>query len=69
LSIKEQRKLTQKRLSSNPSLKSKLPELFIDAYEVAILSAARETGIEETVFPKKCPWALNDLMDNNFFPD
>jgi Domain of unknown function DUF29 len=69
LSIKEQRKLTQKRLSDNPSLKSKLPELFADAYEVAILSAARETGIEETVFPKQCPWTLNKLMDNDFFPD
>lgn len=69
LSIKEQRKLTQKRLRSNPSLKSKLPEILNDAYEVSILSTARETGIEETVFPKQCPWTFEQVISDEFFPE
>ncbi|EGY29921.1 hypothetical protein Rin_00000980 [Candidatus Regiella insecticola 5.15] len=69
LSIKEQRKLTQKRLRSNPSLKSKLPEIINDAYEVSILSTARETGIEESVFPKECPWSFEEVISDKFFPE
>lgn len=69
LSIKEQRKLTQRRLRANPSLKVKLPEIAAAAYEVSILSAARETGLEEAAFPTQCPWSLEQVLDNEFYPE
>lgn len=69
LSINKQRKLTQKCLCGNPSLKSKLPAILNDAYEVSILSTARETGIEETVFPKQCPWTFEQVISDEFFPE
>lgn len=51
-----------------PSLKSKLPELFLEAYELSIDDAVRETGINEAVFPKQCEWTLKQNLDQDFLP-
>lgn len=52
----------KKLLKDNPSLKSKLPELIQDAYYVACLNAAAETGLDEKTFPKTCPWKKDDIL-------
>ncbi|MCP1438488.1 hypothetical protein J3D56_001924 [Erwinia persicina] len=68
LTIAEQRRKIGRRLDRNPSLKSELPELMRDAYGDAILSAARETGLEADAFPQILPWGWEQLMDDNFLP-
>ena len=48
----------KKILKTNPSLRPKLKELTPDAYYVARLNASSETGLDESVFPKNCPWDI-----------
>ncbi|HMT03403.1 MAG TPA: DUF29 domain-containing protein [Burkholderiales bacterium] len=66
--IKEQRRSIAKRLKKMPALKSKLPELFLEAYEDAIFEAEKETGLDESTFPKKCEWTIEQVLDDNFLP-
>ena len=69
LTIKEQRRQLQRLLDDNPSLRARLREFIADAYLDAILLAAREMGLEESVFPEQCPYAQNDLMEMEFYPE
>lgn len=69
LTIAEQRRKVARRLSKSPSLKRELDEMTTDAYGDAILSAARETGMDENTFPKSCPWSFEQIMDSEFYPD
>jgi hypothetical protein len=67
-SLKEQRKQVKIHSKDNPSLKSKLDEILIDAYDLAISKAAKETSLDEKTFPKKCPYTFDQIMDDNFYP-
>ncbi|HDL7824532.1 TPA: DUF29 domain-containing protein [Yersinia enterocolitica] len=69
LTIAEQRRKVARRLSKSPSLKRELDEMTTDAYGDAILSAARETGMDEKAFPKSCPWTFDQIMDSDFYPE
>lgn len=68
-SIKEQRKQSKIHLKDNPSLKSKLDEVLGDAYDLAISKAAKETALEETAFPQKCPYTFDEIMNDEFYPE
>lgn len=71
LTIKEQRKKLQMHLKDNPSLKN--PETFNErfsaAYDTAILKAAQETGLDEEIFPENCEWKIEQILDNDFYPN
>jgi hypothetical protein len=67
--IKEQRKMLAIHLEDNPSLKAQLEETARRAYEIAMLSVERETGLEEKSFPAECPFSLDQLLDHQFMPD
>lgn len=68
LTIKEQRLGLSKRLKKMPSLNTKLDELFLDAYDSAIIAAEKETGLDESTFPNKCEWTIEQVFDNEFLP-
>ena len=68
LTIKEQRRKISRRLNKTPSLKSKVDELLEDAYGDALLMAQKETGLDEGVFPKICPYSLNQILDESHYP-
>jgi len=68
LTIKEQRRQLQRLLKDNPSLHARLDEFIADAYEDAILLAAKETGMEESAFPAQYPYAHEDLLNSEFYP-
>ena len=69
--IKEQRKKVIVHLKDNPSLKTPetFNERFLDAYDTAILKAADETGLDESEFPQICEWNLDQILDNEFYPN
>jgi hypothetical protein len=67
--IAEQRRRILRLLDDSPSLRPKLIEKLPDAYDDAILTAAKETQLDQTVFPKTCPFSLEQIMDENFLPD
>lgn len=63
LSVKNSKMQVRKVLIKNPSMKHYLPEILKDAYESSILWAADETGIDEEVFPKECPWTIDEILE------
>lgn len=69
LTIKEQRRKFADCLDENPSLKSRLDDCLVKVYSYAKISAAKETGISENVFPDTCPWTFEQIMDTEFYPD
>jgi hypothetical protein len=69
LTLEEQRDKLEGHLGDNPSLKSTLGETIVAAYHYAILAAARETGLERSVFPVACPWSFEQILDSTFYPE
>jgi len=62
LSIKYSHEDFLKELSKNPGMKPKLEEIRVDAYKDAIREACKETGLDESIFPKKCPWSISEIL-------
>jgi hypothetical protein len=68
LTIKEQRRRIVKRLQQSPSLKSKLNDVIVDAYDLARGDAADKIGLSESTFPIECPWTYTQIVDMEFWP-
>ena len=66
--IKVQRNDLVKYLKYCPSLKAKLQKFVDNAYENAVLMAADETNLDESVFPTKCEWSTKQILDSEFLP-
>jgi Domain of unknown function DUF29 len=66
LSIEEQRLEVADVLSDNPGLRPRIGEAIIRAYRRARIEAARETGLDETVFPNACPYSFDDVTSRVF---
>ena len=69
LTIKEQRKRIILRLKKMPSLKTKLNELALDAYDLSIDEAVKETGLDASIFPISCMWTIDQVLDESFYPN
>jgi hypothetical protein len=67
--IRVQRHDIGKVLAKNPSLKSKVPDLFVEAYGSARLEAGYQTGYTEVAFPEGCPYTLEQALDPEFWPE
>jgi hypothetical protein len=67
-SVRVQRLDLAEHMKDNPSLKAIVSEAIATAYEGAVIEAAVETKLPETVFPSTCPWAFDQLMDARFWP-
>ncbi|MDD5277747.1 MAG: DUF29 domain-containing protein [Methylovulum sp.] len=69
LTIDEQRLQFLKVLKDNPGLKNQLSEMLKDAYEIAVIKAAKETKLDKKTFPQNCPWELDKITKNDFYPE
>jgi len=69
LTIEEQRRRLVDHLADNPSLKSKRAESIASAYGLAVIGAARETGLDRATFPTACPWSFEQMIDDDFWPE
>ena len=67
--IKVQRMDAGRVLADNPGLSSKLPELYLSAYERARLLASAETGLDEETFPTDPPFTIEQAMNGEWWPD
>lgn len=56
-------------LKENPDLKSSLSDYLVEAYEDAILETIKQTPFEETDFPVECTFDLNQILDDDFWPN
>lgn len=55
-------------LSDNPSLKAYLQEALERSYLKASELASNETNLPKKVFPRECPYALEQILDEQFYP-
>jgi len=62
LTIKEQRLMIQDILEDNPSLTALQDMMMEKAYRLARTQAARETGLDESVFPEQCSYDLGEAL-------
>jgi len=66
ISIKEQRLVVNHILADNPGLRPRIPEAIERAYQRAILAAAKETKLDEAVFPEALVYSFDDIMTREF---
>ena len=69
LTIKGQRIEYSNVLADNPGLKPQLTTILGNAYKLARVKAATETQLDIDTFPEECPWMIEDITNDNFYPD
>ncbi len=71
-SIENSRDRIRLLLKRSPSLKSKIAELFEDAYPLARRQAGAQMRMHKREWdarlPKGCPWSLETVLDPDFWP-
>jgi len=68
-SILEQRFQLHEQLEESPSLSPFLSQAVEKAYIKAVKLAAKETGFNIAVFPTECPYTIEQLLDEDFYPN
>lgn len=66
--IDHQRQEIKSVIKDSPSLKPYPDDVFLDAYLGARLLAAKETGIDFTLFPEVPPFTGSEALDENYLP-
>ncbi len=67
--IRTQRLEIEDVLADSPSLRPRVPALMAQRYRRCIQDAAEETGLAETAFPRVCPWTVEEVLDQSFWPE
>lgn len=67
-SIVEQRLQVAGLIEVSPSLKGWPREVLPNAYRLAHVRAAEETGLSERSVPEVCPYELDQILDDRFYP-
>ena len=68
-SIKNSRREVRDLLQDEPGLKHVLNDTLTRAYEYAREDAADETHLPLETFPETCPWTLEEVLDEAFWPE
>ena len=66
--IEEQRHEVLDLLEESPSLTHESEDKLDRAYRKAILLAATEMGVNKSIFQDKCPFPLEKVLNQNFYP-
>jgi hypothetical protein len=67
-SLRTQRREIRKLLKQSPSLRREVPGMLPEAYADAIKDALDETGLPAGAFPSRCPYAADDVLDEDHLP-
>jgi Domain of unknown function DUF29 len=67
--IEHARVTVRELVEENPSLKPVLHELLPPAYRDALAQAVEESNLPKKTFPATCPWSLEEVQDDSFWPD
>jgi hypothetical protein len=71
-SIATQRADVQALLEESPSLRQQVPEILVATYRTASRVASFEMGWskrEKRMLPDECPFTVEQVLDDEFFPD
>jgi len=69
LTIREQRRAIERHLKRSPSLHSLQKDALADGFEGGVDLALRQTSLPLRVFPEKCPYTFEQVLDKHFFCD
>ena len=69
LTIQEQQDQLHELLVDNPSLKNQMTASLERAYPRAVRRTALETSFAEETFPTECPFRLEDILNESFWPN
>jgi hypothetical protein len=67
-SIRTQRGRILRLLKQSPSLRQQVASETEQGYARAAATAADETGLPLAQFPARCPYSVEELLDEDFFP-
>ncbi|MEL6816156.1 MAG: DUF29 domain-containing protein, partial [Cyanobacteria bacterium J06598_3] len=68
-SIVEHRIRVAQALEESPSLKPYVEKDLATAYRHAVKVAIAETGLSATTFPAECPYAIAQVLNEDFIPE
>ncbi len=68
-SINEQRVRIARLLRKTPSLKRELYNAIEDALPDTLEIAVDDTTLPPSIFPNKCPYTIEQLLDKTFYPE
>jgi hypothetical protein len=68
-SINNQRIEIELLLDNNPGFTSRLADILHERYPRARKHASSETGLPLTTFPPTCPWTVEQILDDDFWPE
>lgn len=69
LSIANARDEIADLLKDSPSLRATMEQLVADRYAAARKRASMETGLPISNFPDRCPFSLEQLLEEDYWPD
>jgi hypothetical protein len=69
VTIRRQRIDVRDHLLDNPGLKPTIPLVVNRAYPKSRLDATGETRLKLNTFPTECPWSLEQVLDDEFWPE
>jgi len=61
-SIRDSRKDIDMTIKDSPSLKNELKNIFEESFIYGRELAIRDTEYSEHLFPKKCPWTIEEIL-------
>jgi hypothetical protein len=67
--LRTQRREIRKLLKQSPSLRRQIPDIIRDAYPDAVKDAVDETGLTAEQFPSACPYAPEDVLNEDHLPE
>jgi hypothetical protein len=67
--INLQRLEIRRKVKRNPSLKNFMKEAVEEAYPDAIDLAHKDTNLPISTFPNTCPYSIEQITDDSFFPE
>lgn len=65
----EQRRRIAQALDESPSLRAFPATAFEAEYDTARIKAADETMLPDRVFPARCPFTIEQVLDPDFYPE
>ncbi len=67
--IREQRRQINRLLARNPSLKATLAEAVADAYQTGVNMVVAQTPLDDADLPGTCPFTVEQVLDDDYWPD
>jgi hypothetical protein len=68
VAINDQRDEIEQLLAEDPSLRREIDALIGKRYGIARANAAGETGLALRMFPARCPYTADQILDDTYFP-